>query len=139
MQEIEQSAAQSRYSGATNESIQSTLASSQDINGQTKASMLAAAAKRRRQADAVSSSSTSGPAKLRRCGQCCRSVWTTVAECLHVGPAARRRRYDSMKPLTGVPGQMNSVSQIDTISRFLFPFAFVALNVLYWAGFLYYF
>jgi len=66
-------------------------------------------------------------------------VWSTLTECLRAGRAARRRRYDSVKPLAGAAGQMNSVSQIDTISRFLFPFAFVALNILYWAGFLYYF
>jgi len=71
-----------------------------------------------------------------------------VADCLRAGPAARRRRYDGMRPLGGggggitaggAAGQINSVSQIDSVSRFLFPFAFVALNILYWAGFLYYF
>lgn len=41
--------------------------------------------------------------------------------------------------MTAGAGQINSVSQIDTVSRFLFPFAFVSLNILYWAGFLYYF
>jgi len=136
-QEIEQSGAQTRYSGAPSDSIQSTLASSQDINGQTKAS-ITAAARRRRQNDAGLTSSTDR-AKLWRCRQCCGNVWSTLTECVRAGPAARRRRYDSMKPLAGSAGHMNSVSQIDTFSRFLFPFAFVALNILYWAGFLYYF
>jgi len=136
MQEIEQSGAPTRYSGAPSESIQSTIASSQDINGQTTASMTAAAKRRRQNVAAMASSTDEG--NLRRCGHCCRSVWSTLAECLRAGPAARRRRYDSMKPLARAAGQMNSVSEIDTISRFLFPFAFVALNILYWAGFLYY-
>lgn len=132
MQEIEQSAVQSRYSGATSESIQSTLASSQDINGQTKVSALGALARGGRLPN------NAGPSS--RCGQCCGRVWTRMTECLRAGPAARRRRYDSMRPLhVRAPGQMNSVSQIDTISRFLFPFTFVSLNVLYWAGFYYYF
>ena len=137
MQEIEQSSAQARYSGAPSESIQSTLASSQDINGKTKASTVS----RRGGLMDVAASSSLGAAKSWRCGRCCGRVWSTVADCLRAGPAARRRRYDGMKPLGGgmAPGQINSVSQIDTVSRFLFPFAFVSLNILYWAGFLYYF
>jgi len=141
-QEIEQSGSQTRYSGAPSESIQSTLgASSHDVNGQTKAppptSSLAAVAAgmRRGQTDRVGGSTSCG---------CCGRVWSSLAECLRAGPgAARRRRYDSMRPQLGVAaagtGQINSVSQIDTVSRFLFPFAFVSLNILYWAGFLYYF
>jgi len=135
MQEMEQSGAQTRYSGAPSDSIQSTLASSQDINGQTKASALTALATgRRRQHDAGGRVTSS--ADRWRCGQCCSRVWSTLTDCVRAG-----RRYDSMKPLhAGAGGPlMNSVSQIDTISRFLFPFAFVVLNILYWAGFLYYF
>ena len=140
MQEIEQSAAQTRYSGAPSESIPSTLASSQDINGQTKGLMAAAATMRRRHNLAMPPPSSAGPAKSWRCGRCCCSAWSTLTECLRAGPAATRgRRYDSMKPLSGADGHMNSVSKIDTMSRFLFPFAFVSLNILYWAGFLYYF
>ena len=149
MQEVEQSSAQARYSGAPSESIQSsTLASSQDINGKTKA--VSAAGKRGRGARGglmdVAAASSRGPSSSWRCGRCCGGVWSTVADCLRAGgpAAARRRRYDGMKPLAGMaaagaPGQINSVSQIDTVSRFLFPFAFVSLNILYWAGFLYYF
>ncbi|CAD5125068.1 DgyrCDS13308 [Dimorphilus gyrociliatus] len=33
----------------------------------------------------------------------------------------------------------SSVSRIDSMARILFPFSFVCLNILYWAGFLYYF
>lgn len=32
-----------------------------------------------------------------------------------------------------------SVSKIDSMSRIIFPFVFTCLNILYWAGFLYYF
>jgi hypothetical protein len=32
-----------------------------------------------------------------------------------------------------------SVSKIDSMSRIIFPFVFTCLNVLYWAGFIYYF
>ena len=160
MQEVEQ--AQARYSGAPSESIQSsTLASSQDINGKTKAAATAAtstAAKRRgggRGTGGLMDLAAGGPSSLGPsakscwpCGRCCGHVWSTVADCLRAGPAARRRRYDGMRPLGGggggitaggAAGQINSVSQIDSVSRFLFPFAFVALNILYWAGFLYYF
>ena len=132
MQEIEHSAGQTRYSSAPSESVRSTLASSQDINGQTKSSLMAiSAAFRRRRNEA--GSSTTVPVKSWRC---CGRVWSTLTDCVRA-----RRRYDGMRPLgvASKAGLMNSVSQIDTVSRFLFPFAFVSLNIIYWAGFLYYF
>lgn len=97
---------------------------------------------RRRGLNDAGSSSLGAAAKSWRCGRCCGGVWSRVADCLRTGPAARRRRYEGMRQLGGMTagaGQINSVSQIDTVSRFLFPFAFVSLNILYWAGFLYYF
>lgn len=77
------------------------------------------------------------------------------------------RRYDSMKPMNVAPHRggvggggkggggsggggrrrrggggstsgQNSVSRLDSTARVLFPFCFICLNVLYWAGFSYY-
>ena len=63
-------------------------------------------------------------------------MWAAVGDCWR----GSRGEYDSMKPVvTPSDGHMNSVSQIDTMSRVMFPFAFVCLNILYWSGFLYYF
>ncbi len=60
------------------------------------------------------------------------SCWVMLLHCLQ-GDANYRIFKASSKSGT------LSVSKIDSLARIIFPFSFTCLNVLYWAGFLYYF
>ena len=60
------------------------------------------------------------------------SCWKMMLHCLQADP-----NYRSFKSMNK-SGTL-SVSKIDSLARILFPFSFISLNVLYWAGFLYYF
>ena len=60
------------------------------------------------------------------------SCWVMLLHCLQ-GDA----NYRTFKSMTK-SGTL-SVSKIDSLARIIFPFSFICLNVLYWAGFLYYF
>ena len=58
--------------------------------------------------------------------------WTMFLHCLK-GNA----KYRNFKALNK-KGSL-SVSKIDSLARIIFPFSFTCLNILYWAGFMYYF
>ena len=60
------------------------------------------------------------------------SCWGMFLNCLK-----GNSKYRYMKAMTKTAAV--SVSKIDSISRIMFPFSFTCLNILYWAGFIYYF
>ena len=60
------------------------------------------------------------------------SCWVMFVNCLK-----GNSKYRYIKALNK-SGNL-SVSKIDSISRIMFPFSFTCLNILYWAGFMYYF
>ena len=60
------------------------------------------------------------------------SCWVMFAHCLR-----GNQQYRHFKSLQKT-GTL-SVSKIDMLSRIIFPFSFTCLNILYWAGFIYYF
>ena len=60
------------------------------------------------------------------------SCWVMFINCLRGN--SKYRTFKSMNKTGSL-----SVSKIDSLARIIFPFSFTCLNILYWAGFLYYF
>ena len=60
------------------------------------------------------------------------SCWTMFLHCLR-----GNTKYKHFKAIHQ-SGSL-SVSKIDSMARIIFPFSFTCLNILYWAGFIYYF